>query len=343
MGRGAQSSRKRSAGTDHVTPRRHVYLLRAADSKTRLTALFSSGFVAERSLPMLEILAIIAACSAAGRLISSPPLSVQALRCAGEEVIDERNDLLGNRRRIVVKNLLQVRGQRFDPFFVHDDDDVDVRLIDFDDVFRRIDIMQRPEHRNGAERTVDGALLQRRQHVGERHRHRRCIHSFDHLELKRRRQHANLHAFEFGEMTHRLAHHDRGRSGEHDRHPDQALIRAQSEHHVVDRRIVDHPQVLLAAGKQSGRAQRLVALIDADEKFRRPDPTLDRPELRAFDLPGNGAELARRIDFALDPAAGILLDRRRKTLQPFLLRIVERRGAQLHDVGLAVFGVDRRR
>ncbi len=49
---------------------------------------------------------------------------------------------------------------------------------------------------------------------------------------------------------------------------------------------------------------------------------------------GIGAELARRIDFGLDAAAGILLDQRRETLQIFMLRIVDGGRRQLHHDGL---------
>ena len=53
------------------------YLFRAAHSKAWVTALSSAGLSFDRSLPMLEILAIIAACSSAGRVVSSPPESTR--------------------------------------------------------------------------------------------------------------------------------------------------------------------------------------------------------------------------------------------------------------------------
>jgi F-type H+-transporting ATPase subunit alpha len=62
------------------------YLLRFADSKTALTALLSSGLLFERSSPMLDIFSISADCSAAGKLINSPPLSVHTLRCFAKKL-----------------------------------------------------------------------------------------------------------------------------------------------------------------------------------------------------------------------------------------------------------------
>jgi hypothetical protein len=61
---------------------------------------------------------------------------------------------------------------------------------------------------------------------------------------------------------------------------------------------------------QAGCSQYFEALVDANKKLRRNDCTLNGTELGTFDLPRDGAELARRINLDLDAAAGVLLDRR---------------------------------
>ena len=172
-------------------------------------------------------------------------------------------------------------------------------------------------------------------------RDRRGIEPLDHLQLEWRGQHPNLHALEFGEMTHRFARDDPRRRQREQSDAGQALIAAQAQHHVANSRIVDQARILLGR-KCAGRAQGLVALVDADQKFRWTDPSLDRAELSAFDLAGNRTKLTRRIDLTLDTAAGIFLDGRRKALHPLVLGIVEGRRAQLHDVSLGVLSISRR-
>ncbi len=106
----------------------------------------------------------------------------------------------------------------------------------------------------------------------------------------------------------------------------QAFACPQPEKHVADRRIAEHPHILLTAREQAGRAERLVTRIDADKKLRRSDPALDRSELRALDLPRDRAELTPRVELGLDPAAGIPLHRCSKSLHPFVLHVVDRGG-----------------
>src|ERR1700722_1451530 len=88
-------------------------------------------------------------------------------------------------------------------------------------------------------------------------------------------------------------------------------------------------------GKTWGR-QHFEALVDADEEFRRRRCDLDGAELGTFDLPWDRAELARRIDLALDAAAGILLDQGGKILGELMRRIVDGRQRDLHDEGLVL-------
>ena len=124
---------------------------------------------------------------------------------------------------------------------------------------------------------------------------------------------------------------------------DQALVGAQAQHQAGHRGILDGALILLAAGEQAGRTHRLIALVDADQKFGRAAPALDRGELHALDLPRNGAELACRIDLGLDPAAGILFHRGGKALEPLVLGVVQRGGGELHGDGRGALGRGRRR
>ena len=89
----------------------------------------------------------------------------------------------------------------------------------------------------------------------------------------------------------------------------QPLVGAKPEHQLEHRRIGGDALAVLDGIDEAGRGHHLEALVDADKKLRRNDGDLDRAELHALDLPRNRAQLARRIDLALDAAAGILLDR----------------------------------
>ena len=63
---------------------------------------------------------------------------------------------------------------------------------------------------------------------------------------------------------------------------------------------------------------------------------MDRAELRAFDLPRDRAELARRINLDLDAAAGILLDGGAVGFGIDIERRIERRRRDLHREGLVL-------
>src|SRR5580704_7438857 len=130
-----------------------------------------------------------------------------------------------------------------------------------------------------------------------------------------------------------LAGDDRGRPDGKNAGADQSLVGAQSQHQTGHRGVLDGALILLAAGEQAGRAHRLVALVDADQKFGRAAPALDRGELHALDLPRNGAELARWIDLGFDAAAGILFHCGGEALEPLVLGVVDRGGGELHGDG----------
>jgi hypothetical protein len=57
---------------------------------------------------------------------------------------------------------------------------------------------------------------------------------------------------------------------------------------------------------------------------------LNGAELGAFDLPRDRAQLARRIDFGLDAAAGLLVDQGGVILGELVQRLVQRRERNLH-------------
>ena len=91
--------------------------------------------------------------------------------------------------------------------------------------------------------------------------------------------------------------------------PCKSLVGAETEHQLAHRRIGGEPLSVRHGVDEARRRQHLEALIDADQKFGRNDLALDCAELHAFGLPLDRAQLARRINFNLDAAAGILFDR----------------------------------
>src|SRR5579862_7395550 len=87
---------------------------------------------------------------------------------------------------------------------------------------------------------------------------------------------------------------------------------------------------------QAWRGHYLEAIVYADEELGRNHRALNGAELCAFDLPRNRAELAGRIDFRLDAAAGILLQRSSVVLGEEEARVIERRQRELHRVGFVL-------
>ncbi len=83
--------------------------------------------------------------------------------------------------------------------------------------------------------------------------------------------------------------------------------------------------------EQHRRGEHAKTWIDADEEIYRPDIALDIAELHAFDLARDRTELACRIDLHLDAPARSLLEFFFVEFNELMLRLVDRRGAELHD------------
>src|SRR4029077_12061121 len=98
-----------------------------------------------------------------------------------------------------------------------------------------------------------------------------------------------------------------------------AFVGAEAEHHLLQFGVAGGTNAVRHVGDQAGRGYPLVAGVDADREFGRADIALDDEELPAFDYARDRAQLARRIVFALDPAAGVLFDHRGEALAPIVL------------------------
>src|SRR5437588_10489350 len=83
--------------------------------------------------------------------------------------------------------------------------------------------------------------------------------------------------------------------------------------------------------EQHRRGEHAKTWIDADEEIHRTDITLDIAELDALDLARDRTELACRIDLHLDATAGGLLEFFFVEFNELMLRLVDRRSAELHD------------
>ena len=83
--------------------------------------------------------------------------------------------------------------------------------------------------------------------------------------------------------------------------------------------------------EQHRRGEDAEARIDADEEIHRPDIALDISELHTFDLARDRPELACRIDLHLDAPARSLLEFFFVEFNELMLRLVDRRSAELHD------------
>ena len=228
------------------------------------------------------------------------------------------------------------RRQRFVPGLADLDDRVDRGLAGLGHVFRGVLKVHRRPHHDAADRAVDGALLDRRNDVAERHRHRRGAEPGDRLGLERRGEDADLLALEVREVADRALRDHRGRRIHEQRDAVQPFIGAKTEHQLLDLRIGGDPLPVIHGIDQAGRRHHLEALVDADKEFRRNERALDGAELGAFDLSRNRAELARRINLGFDAAAGILLQRSGISLGEEIARIVERRQRHLHRIGLVL-------
>ncbi len=121
-----------------------------------------------------------------------------------------------------------------------------------------------------------------------------------------------------------------------DEHADtvQPFVGAEREHQFQNRGVGGKTLAVLEGVDHAGRRHHFEAFIDADEEFRRNDRSLDGAELHPLDLARDRAELARRVDLALDASAGIPLDRGREVLCQKVRTIIDGRRRHLHYVGL---------
>jgi hypothetical protein len=116
----------------------------------------------------------------------------------------------------------------------------------------------------------------------------------------------------------------------------QSLVGSKTEHQFL------HPQIggnalSVRHGRDESRGrQNFETLIDAGQKCRRNDLTLDCAELHAFSLSRDRAQLARGIDFGLDAPARILLDRGSTVPGVLVQSVVERRKRYLHHIGFVL-------
>src|SRR6185437_4392357 len=139
-------------------------------------------------------------------------------------------------------------------------------------------------------------------------------------------------------MADRLARYDNGRSNHEKRDTAQALVGPETEHQIANRGVGRQALTAFDRCDESGSGQKLEALIDAGEEFRRHDLTLDSPELHAFSLLLGRTQLARWIDFRSDTATRILCDRGGVRLGKLMLHFADSRDRNLHDVWFVVGG-----
>jgi hypothetical protein len=98
------------------------------------------------------------------------------------------------------------------------------------------------------------------------------------------------------------------RSNVKQRDTGKAFVFGHRQEHLFKGGIVENLECLLFVLKQSGRAEDLETVVNADQKLRRTEPALNGACLRAFYLAGNAAQLAGGKHVGLDPAVGILGD-----------------------------------
>src|ERR1700733_14405471 len=158
-------------------------------------------------------------------------------------------------------------------------------------------------------RAINGALLQRRQHVAQAHRHRGSAKAAERLGLEFRSEGPQLLALEVGEMADGRFRYHVGRFGDEQSDAVESLVGAERKHQLEHGRIGGEPLPVRQRVDEPGRRRYLEALIDADPEFGRNYTHLYGAKLYPFDLSWNRAELARRINLALDAAAGIFFDR----------------------------------
>ena len=136
-------------------------------------------------------------------------------------------------------------------------------------------------------------------------------------------------ALEIRERAHRCPHIESRRAGEKQAGADQTPVGADGQERPGELRIRDDFQGMRLVAESTRCAQKLEALVNADQELRRSDPDLDRAKLRAFDHARNGAELTGRVKLRREATAAVLADHGGEAFHPLVLRIVERGGGEL--------------
>ena len=178
------------------------------------------------------------ACSAGVSVIISPPLNVKlasdSLTCPTAYELMARDSAAASFSRICCKSF----GSDFEPFFVHLGDQKNRRLSSLGDEFRRIDHVEIGDRSYSGDGAVDRALLNGRQYVAERHRHRRDAKPLERFALKLRRKNSDFLALKVGEVPQRHSRNHHRLLGHEQPHAVQSLVGAEAEHqleHYVDR------------------------------------------------------------------------------------------------------------
>jgi hypothetical protein len=86
--------------------------------------------------------------------------------------------------------------------------------------------------------------------------------------------------------------------------------------------LVPSPSINFRTAGSAGSGEYLETRIETDHELRRNLHELNRTELRSFDLARVRVELARRIDFGLDAAAGILFQHGGVAFEPDVRNVV---------------------
>ena len=115
-------------------------------------------------------------------------------------------------------------------------------------------------------------------------------------------------------------------------------VTEKSEKSFRNSGVVERLAGVLVVLEQAGHRQHLEAPVGAEEQLRRSHRRFDGAKPQAFGLPRRAAELPRRIDLDLDPAAGHLFQLFLVELEILMLDVVERERCELHRELLSLDG-----
>src|ERR1700722_2451915 len=135
-------------------------------------------------------------------------------------------------------------------------------------------------------------------------------------------------------MADRRSCNQGGRACHHKPDATQTLVGPKPKYELFDRRVGGQTLPVLHGVDEARSRHHVEPLVDTDKELGWNHSALDRAELRAFDLPRDRAQLARVINFSLDPAARIPLDRGSIVLGELVGRIVYGRKSYLHHKNL---------